>query len=92
MYAKLIDSELTYLRQPLKINGQDTFTNDDAVMRAQGWKPLIFTDPPEQEGHYATSEWAETEDAITQVWMLHEDAPPEPDPHEIIDILTGEVE
>lgn len=81
-YGKMIEGELTFLRQPLKIGGQDTFTNDDAVIRAQGWKPIVYTDPPEQAGHYATSEWAETEDAITQVWALREapEPPAEPEP------------
>jgi hypothetical protein len=77
MYAKLIEGQIIPMHQPLKIGGKDTFTNDPAVILSQGYKPVIFTDPPAQEGFYATSAWAETEDAITQVWTLHEATPPE---------------
>lgn len=75
MYAKLIDGQLIPMHQPIIIDGQDTFTNDDAVMLSQGYRPVIFTDPPAQDGFYATSAWAETTDAITQVWTLHEATP-----------------
>ena len=91
-YGKLVDSQLIPLRQPLKINGLDTYTNDAAVILAQGWKPVVYIEPPKQEGYYAVAEWMETEDAITQVWTLHEAPEPDPDPYEIIDTLTGEVE
>ncbi len=77
MYAKLIKGQLVPLRQPLIIGGLDTFTNDESVIRAQGWKPVLLSDPPMQDGFYATSEWTETEDVITQEWTLHEVAQPE---------------
>lgn len=94
LYAKLADSQLVPLRQPLKIDGLDTYTNDATILRAQGWKPILLTDPPEQEGHYATSEWAETADAITQVWTLHETQIPVPSEHEAYynamqEVITG---
>lgn len=93
-YGKLIDGQLAFLSPPLKIGGQDTYTNDATILRAQGWKPVVFTDPPEQEGHYATSEWAETADAITQVWTLHETQIPVPSEHEAYynamqEVITG---
>lgn len=78
MYAKLIDGQLVPMHQPLKIGGKDTFTNDPAVMLSQGFKPVVFTDPPTQDGYYAISEWVDTGDAITQVWALTEVTPPEP--------------
>lgn len=94
MYAKMIDSQLIPLRQPLSIAGRDTYTNDPAIILAQGWKPVVFTDPPEQEGHYATSEWAETDNAITQVWTMHETQIPVPSEHEAYynamqEVITG---
>lgn len=77
MYAKLIEGQLIPMHQPLKIGGKDTFTNDDAVILSQGYRPVIFSDPPVQDGFTAVSAWRDDTDAITQVWTLTEIEQPE---------------
>lgn len=70
MYAKLIDGNLQFAKMPLKIGGKHVFTNDENILRAQGYKPVEYTDAPQQEGYYAECEWQETETEIVLVWTL----------------------
>ena len=69
MYAKLIGGNIQKLRMPIKANGMDTFTNDESIIRANGYKPVVFTDMPSEN---ANPHWEENETEIVQVWELAE--------------------
>lgn len=91
-YGKLINNTVQYMKQPFKIDGLDVFTNDETIIREQGYKSVIKNAQPEHiEGHHWECAWVETDDAITLEWSSIED-PVVEDPFEIIDTLTGEVE
>lgn len=73
-YAKLIDGALQYAPNPIRVGGEDIFTNDP---RPYGYKPVIYPEPPQQEGYYAVPDgWEETETEIRRKWRL-EPAPEE---------------
>lgn len=71
MYGKFIDGD--FIPAPRKLNGDGVVVyNPPAEMyRAQGWKPVEFTDAPEApEGFYDESGWEETAESIVQTWTL----------------------
>ena len=70
MYAKLIDGNIEKLRMPIKADGTDIFTNDESIIRANGYKPVIFTEPI---GENAIPHWEENDTGIIQVWEQTED-------------------
>ena len=65
MYAKLINGELCRLKMPLKIGDKDVFTNDESIIRANGYKLVVYTDMPSET---AVPSWQETETTIIQTW------------------------
>lgn len=65
MYAKLINGNPVRLQMPLKINGNDVFTNDESIFIANGYKTVVFSDMPSEN---SVSHWEETENQIIQVW------------------------
>ncbi len=70
MYAKLINGSLNRLRMPLKIDGNDVFTNDVNVFMENGYKPVKYIVSPSET---AVPHWEETDAAITQVWETKEE-------------------
>lgn len=102
-YGKLINGYPQYLRMPIQLTADITIngvvhpagswlsTDDEAAILELGYKPIVRTDMPVNEGFYYTEKWAETETAIVQEWEEHEQ-PVEENLEEVIDILTGEVE
>lgn len=70
MYAKLTDGCLYKLRMPLKTDSRDIFTNDENIIIANGYKPVVYTDMPSEN---AVSHWEETDTQITQVWEIIEE-------------------
>jgi len=73
-YARLIQGALQDAPNPIRVGGEDIFTTDPTPY---GYKPVLFTDPPEAEGMEPVFDgWEETETAIRQRWRLE----PLPDP------------
>ena len=67
-YAKLIDDEIIYAKNPLKIDEQHIITND---FGQYGFKPVVIPEAPTQEGYYAVPDgFEETEGEIIQKWRL----------------------
>ncbi len=50
---------------PLKIGENDVFTNDENIIRANGYKPVVYAAAPSED---AVFHWEETDTAITQVF------------------------
>ena len=102
-YGKLVNNYPKHLRLPIQLTEDITIggvlhpagswlsTNDEGAILELGYKPIIRTEAPIEEGFYYTEKWEETDTAITQVWEEHE-MPVYDNPNKIIDILTGEVE
>ena len=65
MYAKLINGELYRLKMPLRVGENDVFTNDESIIRANGYKPIVYTNMPSET---AVPSWQETESNIIQTW------------------------
>ena len=89
-YGKFDDNALVIA--PNKLNGDGTivYNPPEDMYRAQGWKPIVHTDPPENppEGYFYQSGWSETSDEIVQTWTLVED-PDDIDEAEAFDIIFG---
>ena len=67
-YAKLIDGALHYAPNPIRVGGEDIFTNNPTEF---GFKPVVYPTVPEQDGYYAVfNGWEETETDIRQKWRL----------------------
>ena len=94
MYAKLNGSSLQMAPKRVTYEGHIIFNPCADVLSALGYKPVVYTDPPEAvEGMIPVSTWEETETEIVQVWK--EEKIPEPPADatdrldEIIRILSG---
>ena len=94
MYAKLNGSSLQMAPKRVTYEGHIIFNPCADVLSALGYKPVVYTDPPEAvEGMIPVSTWEETETGIVQVWK--EEKIPEPPADatdrldEIIRILSG---
>jgi len=70
-YAKLIDGELIFAPNPILVDGNYIGNPPGEVYLAEGYLPVIYTDPPETEpGYIAVSGWYDEGDAIRQVWTI----------------------
>lgn len=90
MYAILDNGRL--IRAPRMLDVADThvYNPNDAQLRAAGYKPVEYTDPPTvPEGYYAEPGWEEQADTIVQTWTLQELPPEEPSAEELLEILLG---
>lgn len=72
MFAKIEDGILIYAKIPYHVGDKLIFTNDPAAHLQNGYKKVILTEKPYQEGYDAVSSWIETDDAITQTWTFVE--------------------
>lgn len=71
MYGKLINGNLTIAPRKLNGDGVVVYNPPEAMYRAQGWKPVEFTDSPEApEGYTYEAGWEETAESIVQTWAL----------------------
>lgn len=72
IFGKLkTEKQIEYFRQPLKVDGEDIFTNDKDLLLRYGWKEVVFTTSPEtKEGFYADSHYEETNTQIIQKWEI----------------------
>lgn len=91
MYARLIDGDLVVAPKKLIINDTQVWNAPAEEYLAQGWLPVILTEPPEApEGYYYESGWTEENDTIIETWTLTE--LPEPSADELMSIILGETE
>lgn len=70
MFAKLINNALHPAPNPIKYNGYRIGNPKPELLLSLGYKPVIFTDPPDpitETGWWAET-WTETEENITQGW------------------------
>ena len=72
-YAKLIDGELRFAPNPIIIDDRQIGNPPDEVYEAEGYKPVIYTEPPVVEpGYIAVPGWSETAEEIVQTWTVEE--------------------
>lgn len=70
-YAKLIEGELIYAPNPILVDGNYIGNPLGEIYEAEGYLPVIYTDPPETEpGYIAVSGWYDEGDALRQVWTI----------------------
>ena len=92
MYGKLINGELYGAPKKLSGDGVTVWNPPEAMYLAQGWKPVVFSDPPEApSGYYYESGWEERTDEIVQTWTLTP-LPDDIDEAEAYDIIFGGAE
>ena len=93
MYGKLIDRVLRPAPKKLPGDGVVVYNPPEEMYLAQGWKPVEFTEAPDDppEGYYYESGWEEQAEAIVLTWTLVE-APDDIDEAEAWEILFGEGE
>ena len=89
MYGKLNDGDLKIAPRKLPGDGVVVYNPPEAMYRAQGWKPVEFTDAPEApEGYTYESGWEEQDESIVQTWTLVP-LPDDIDEAEAFDIIFG---
>lgn len=73
-YAKLINNYPFYASNPILHNGFRYGNPPGSVYEAEGYKAVIYTDPPGEpdEGYQWSETWSETDTEIVQGWVLVE--------------------
>lgn len=70
-YGKLINNEIRWAKNPIVYNGFRIANPPAEIYLALGYKPVLFTDPPEVEpGWIAVPSWREDHDEIVQIWIV----------------------
>ena len=69
-YAKLINNYPSYAHNPILHDGDYIGNPPGSVYKAEGYKPVTYTDPPGEpdEGYQWQEKWVETETVILQGW------------------------
>lgn len=83
MYAKLQNGMLRSAPKTVTWKGCTVNNPSEEKLVELGYKPVVYTDMPEntETGKHYESSWTETEAEITQVWNLVDDPVyPEPEP------------
>lgn len=74
MYAKLIEGAFYPAPSKLHVGKTIVYNPSEAVLLADGYKPVVYTDMPETEpGFYAESSWEDDGTSIVQVWTVVEE-------------------
>lgn len=91
MYAKMLDGNIFYAPNPILHNGSYMGNPPQEVYKAEGYKPVTYTDQPAPPGSgWFVETWSETDDAIVQGWEWHETTDEdEISPEEAMEILMG---
>lgn len=73
-YAKLINNYLTYAPNPILHNGLWYGNPPGSVYEAEGYKPVVYSEPPRDapSGYQWNEAWGETDTEIVQGWVLVE--------------------
>lgn len=92
-HAKLIDGALVCAprKLPTEIDGEPyvVYNPPDELLEAQGWLPVVYTDPPEApEGWHCEPTYTEEGGEIVQGWVLVED-PDDISDSEALEIILG---
>ena len=91
-YAKLIDGQLVCAPNPIIIADRQIGNPPGEVYLSEGYKPVVYTDPPETEpGYIAVPGWEENAGAIVQTWTVEEE-PDEISEDRAYRIIAGEEE
>lgn len=70
-YAKLIDNKLQYAPNPIIVDDRQIGNPPPETLMEQGYKPVIYTDPPVVEpGYIAVPGWEDDGDEIVQTWTV----------------------
>ena len=73
-YAKLINNSPVYAPNPIKIGRTWWCNPPGSVYEAEGYKPVVYSDPPGEApaGYQWTETWSEEQGNIQQGWVLEE--------------------
>ena len=72
-YAKLIDGQIQFAPRKLTVGEYTVYNPTPEMLIAEGYKPVIYTDPPEtQPGYIAVPGWTENALEIAQVWTVEQ--------------------
>lgn len=73
-YAKLINATPVYAPNPILIDGSYIGNPPGSVYEAEGYKPVVYSDPPSDppDGYQWTDTWSEEQGNIQQGWVLVE--------------------
>ena len=74
IYAKLIEDELVFAPNPIKVGDVYIGNPPGEVYTAEGYKPVVYNDRPTEpgEGYQWQETWGETAEEIVQDWVLVE--------------------
>lgn len=73
IYAKLIEGELVFAPNPIKVGEAYIGNPLGSVYEAEGYKPVSFINQPEPLGTgWWIETWTEAENMIVQGWTWHE--------------------
>ena len=73
MYVKFIDENTIENAPKFLKDDKNTYANPlPETLIKFGYKPLVETDCPNEEGYTYTFEYNETEDQIIKTWVAHE--------------------
>ena len=73
MYVKFIDVNTIENAPKFLIDDKNTYANPlPETLIKFGYKPLVETDCPNEEGYTYTFEYNETEDQVVKTWVAHE--------------------
>ena len=68
-YAKLVNNSISYAPRKIRHNGRWYFNAPEEIMRAEGYKPVVYEEMPEfREGFYIEPIYRETEREIHVYW------------------------
>lgn len=70
-YAKLVNGEIQFAPNPIHVGGNLIGNPTADLMLSLGWKPVVFSDPPESD-YLTEPEWLEKEHEIVQTWTISE--------------------
>lgn len=73
-YAKLINGRPSFAPNPIKHNGYWIGNPQPELLLSLGYKPVVFTKPPDpiSEAGWWVDTWSEDEEKITQGWTWYE--------------------
>lgn len=87
-YAKLINNNLVPAPNPIIVGDRQIGNPPGEVYTEQGYKPVVYTEPPTVEpGYIAVPGWEDDGDEIVQTWTVEEAT--EASDEEAIEYLFG---